>query len=51
MKLWAASGVTTPTPETDKWYKSTGSGMGETLKVTSDDRRATPLATARRICR
>ena len=37
MKLWAASGVTTPTPETDKWYKSTGSGMGDTLQVTSDD--------------
>lgn len=37
LKLWAASGVTTPTPETDKWYKSTGSGMGDTLQVTSDD--------------
>jgi tungstate transport system substrate-binding protein len=36
LKLWAASGITTPTPEADKWYLSTGQGMGETLKVASE---------------
>jgi len=36
LKLWAAAGITTPTPETDKWYLSTGQGMGETLKVADE---------------
>jgi len=37
LKLWAAAGVEpTPTPEADEWYLSTGQGMGETLKITSE---------------
>jgi len=36
LKLWSASGITTPTPETDKWYLETGQGMGETLTITSE---------------
>jgi tungstate transport system substrate-binding protein len=36
LKLWAASGIATPTPGTDKWYESTGQGMGETLKIASE---------------
>lgn len=36
LKLWAASGVATPTPAVDKWYLSTGQGMGETLKIASE---------------
>jgi len=37
LKLWATAGVEpTPTPEADKWYLSTGQGMGETLKITSE---------------
>ncbi len=37
LKLWAAAGVEpTPTPEADDWYLSTGQGMGETLKITSE---------------
>jgi tungstate transport system substrate-binding protein len=37
LKLWVAAGVEpTPTPEADKWYLSTGQGMGETLKITSE---------------
>jgi tungstate transport system substrate-binding protein len=37
LKLWKVAGVTpTPTPEADKWYISTGQGMGETLKVASE---------------
>lgn len=36
LKLWSTSGITTPTPEADEWYESTGQGMGETLKITSE---------------
>jgi len=36
LKLWGTSKVTTPTPETAKWYESTGQGMGETLKIASE---------------
>jgi len=37
LKLWAQAGVEpTPTPEADKWYLSTGQGMGETLKIASE---------------
>jgi tungstate transport system substrate-binding protein len=36
LKLWSASAVTTPTPEAQEWYESTGSGMGDTLKIASD---------------
>ena len=36
LTLWAKSGITTPTPATDKWYVSTGQGMGETLKVAEE---------------
>ncbi len=37
LKMWAQAGVEpTPTPEADKWYESTGQGMGETLKITSE---------------
>jgi tungstate transport system substrate-binding protein len=37
LQLWAQSGVEpTPTPEADKWYLSTGQGMGETLKIASE---------------
>lgn len=34
--LWVKAKVTTPTPAADKWYLSTGQGMGETLKVAED---------------
>ncbi|MDO8914528.1 MAG: extracellular solute-binding protein [Coriobacteriia bacterium] len=34
--LWVASKIPTPTPTVDKWYLSTGQGMGETLKVAED---------------
>lgn len=36
LKLWKTSGLTTPTPEANAWYESTGQGMGETLKVASE---------------
>jgi tungstate transport system substrate-binding protein len=36
LKLWGAAKITTPTPSADKWYLSTGQGMGETLKVTAE---------------
>lgn len=37
LELWASSGVEpTPAPEVDKWYLSTGQGMGETLKIASE---------------
>jgi len=37
LKLWSVAGVEpTPTPEADDWYLSTGQGMGETLKITSE---------------
>jgi len=36
LTLWAKSGITTPTPTADKWYLSTGQGMGETLKVADE---------------
>jgi tungstate transport system substrate-binding protein len=36
LTLWQKSGITTPTPATDKWYLSTGQGMGETLKVAEE---------------
>jgi len=37
LQLWASSGVEpTPTPEANKWYESTGQGMGETLKIASE---------------
>jgi len=34
--LWVKAKVATPTPDADKWYLSTGQGMGETLKVAED---------------
>jgi len=43
LTLWLKSGITTPTPATDKWYVSTGQGMGETLKV-ADEKGAYTLA-------
>ena len=36
LTLWAGSKITTPTPAADKWYLSTGQGMGETLKVADE---------------
>ncbi|NTU71950.1 MAG: extracellular solute-binding protein [Coriobacteriia bacterium] len=37
LQLWATSGVEpTPTADADKWYLSTGQGMGETLKIASE---------------
>ena len=36
LTLWKGAKVTTPTPAADKWYLSTGQGMGETLKVTDE---------------
>jgi tungstate transport system substrate-binding protein len=36
LTLWSKSGITTPTPATDKWYVSTGQGMGETVKVADE---------------
>ena len=36
LTLWAKSGIATPTPTADKWYLSTGQGMGETLKVADE---------------
>jgi len=36
LTLWAGSKIATPTPAADKWYLSTGQGMGETLKVAED---------------
>jgi tungstate transport system substrate-binding protein len=36
LTLWAKSGITTPTPSVDKWYLSTGQGMGETAKVADE---------------
>ncbi|MBI5231264.1 MAG: extracellular solute-binding protein [Coriobacteriales bacterium] len=35
LKLWTAAGVE-PTTTVDKWYESTGQGMGETLKIASE---------------
>jgi len=36
LKLWAGAGVTTPSPDAQEWYESTGSGMGDTLKIASE---------------
>jgi len=36
LSLWKAAEIATPTPEANKWYESTGQGMGETLKITSE---------------
>jgi len=36
LTLWAGAKVATPTPSADKWYLSTGQGMGETLKVADE---------------
>jgi tungstate transport system substrate-binding protein len=36
LTLWQKSGITTPTPAANKWYLSTGQGMGETLKVADE---------------
>jgi tungstate transport system substrate-binding protein len=36
LKLWSTSGIETPTPAADRWYESTGQGMGETLKIASE---------------
>lgn len=33
LKLWKAAEIATPTPEADKWYESSGQGMGETLTI------------------
>jgi tungstate transport system substrate-binding protein len=43
LTLWNKSGIATPTPAADKWYLSTGQGMGETLKV-ADEKGAYTLA-------
>jgi len=36
LTLWKNSKVETPTPAAEKWYVSTGQGMGETLKVADE---------------
>lgn len=36
LNLWAAAGVATPKPDAQKWYLSTGQGMGDTLKIASE---------------
>jgi len=36
LKLWSGAKITTPTPDAQKWYESTGSGMGDTLKIASE---------------
>lgn len=36
LKLWGASKITTPTPDSSKWYESSGQGMGDTLKIASE---------------
>lgn len=36
LKVWGAAGVTTPTPEANEWYESSGQGMGDTLKIASE---------------
>ena len=36
LKTWGAAGVTTPTVSADKWYLSSGQGMGETLKIANE---------------
>lgn len=36
LSLWAAADITTPTPDAQDWYESTGQGMGETLRITSE---------------
>lgn len=36
LKIWVDSKIPTPTPAADKWYISTGQGMGETLKVADE---------------
>ena len=36
LSLWKSFGLTTPTPEANAWYESTGQGMGETLKIASE---------------
>lgn len=36
LTLWKASGVAIPAPGAQKWYESTGQGMGETLKIASE---------------
>ncbi len=42
-KLWASAEISTPTPEAQAWYLSTGQGMGETLKV-ADEKQAYTIA-------
>lgn len=36
LKIWGAAKVTTPTPEANEWYESSGQGMGDTLKIASE---------------
>jgi tungstate transport system substrate-binding protein len=36
LKLWAAAAIATLTVSADKWYLSTGQGMGETLKIAAE---------------
>lgn len=36
LKLWAAAGIATPTPEAQAWYESAGQGMGEVLTIASN---------------
>lgn len=36
LKMWAAAGIATPTPDAQEWYLSSGQGMGETLKIASE---------------
>lgn len=38
LKLWPAAGVeSTLTPEANAWYEETGQGMGDTLKIASEE--------------
>lgn len=36
LSLWKAAGIATPTPEAQKWYESSGQGMGETLTIATN---------------
>ena len=36
LKLWADAKITTPTAAANPWYTSTGQGMGETLKLSTE---------------
>ncbi len=36
LKLWDGAGIAAPTADAQKWYESTGQGMGDTLKIASE---------------